>query len=80
MPGVLLVIALALVLGAYVRPRSRALAIVSVLAVLNVVTFVWAITDGKGDDPWSTIFLALGGAAIALALVPVGARMRRVDA
>jgi hypothetical protein len=77
MPGVILLVVLGLVLGATVRPASRAYAIVGALAVLDIASLIWSVADGKGDDPGWLPLMGVAGAAIALLLVRVGSTLRR---
>lgn len=77
MPGVIVLVVLGFVLGATVRPTARAYAIVGALAVLDIAALVWSVVDGKGDDPGWLPLLGVAGGAIALALVSLGARLRR---
>ena len=65
MPILIAAVALGVLLGIF-APRRVALALTGLAAALTVLVFVWAVADGKGDDPWWLIPIGIGGAALAL--------------
>ncbi len=68
MPLLVLLLALAVVLG-LVTTRRTATATTTAAAVLVLLAFIWAVLDGRGNDPaWLIpLAIAVGAAAIWLA-------------
>jgi peptidoglycan/LPS O-acetylase OafA/YrhL len=81
MPILLLTLILAVVLALTTR-RPIALGVTAAASVISMVTFVWAVADDKGDDPWWLILVAGAVCALALGLCAAlsGARARRLTA
>ena len=77
MPVLIAIIVLSAVAG-FVLPRATvAYLFAGALAVLANVVFIWAIADGKGDDPAWLLALSLAGGAIAIGAVRVTVGIRR---
>jgi peptidoglycan biosynthesis protein MviN/MurJ (putative lipid II flippase) len=76
MPVLIAAVVLAFVAGLAIRPPAFAYAVSGALGVACNVAFVWAIADGKGDDPAWIIVLSLAAAAVALGATWVGLRLR----
>jgi hypothetical protein len=76
MPVLILGLVIAAVLGLF---ASRRVALVGTTVVCAVVllVFVWAVADGKGDDPWWLVLVALAGCALALSLAAALPHARR---
>lgn len=76
MPLLILITIVGAVVGATVRKAGAAFAVTAVLGLVGIVQVVWAVTDGKGDDPaW---LIAVGVAAAVLSLgACAGARQLR---
>lgn len=68
MPIVLLAMLLGLVFGLSVRPPSRAYALTAIVNALGIAQMAWAVADGKGNDPWWIIPLAIPFAAASFGL------------
>ena len=65
-------------IGGLVIPRATvAYLFAGALALLANIVFVWAIADGKGDDPAWLLLISLAAAAIALAATRVAVAIRR---
>lgn len=67
MPVLIVALVIAAVLGLFASRRVALVGTTVVCAVVLVV-FVWAVADGKGDDPWWLVFVAIAGCALALSL------------
>ena len=76
MPVLIAVVVLAFVAGLAIRPPAFAFAVSGALGVACNVVFVWAIADGKGNDPAWLMALSLAAAAIAIGATWVGLRLR----
>jgi len=63
-------------LAGLLAPRTIAYGITAAAGAFTVFVFVWAVADGKGDDPVWLIALALGAVAIGFAVVEAAARGR----
>jgi hypothetical protein len=65
-PVAIACLVLAVVLGLF-APRRIALILTAAAAAITVLVFIWAVADGKGDDPWWLIPIgtAVGGVALA---------------
>ena len=75
MPVLVAIIVLSFVIGLFARPQvARGCAIG--LAVLANAVFVWAIADGKGNDPAALLALSLIGGALAVGAAHVASRLR----
>jgi hypothetical protein len=79
MPVLIVALIVAAVLGLF---ASRRVALVGTTVACSVVLVVcvWAVADGKGDDPWWLVLVALAGCALALSLaaaLPQARRARR---
>jgi hypothetical protein len=61
---------LAVVLGLF-APRRIALILTSAASALTLFVFVWAVADGKGDDPWWLVPVGAAAAGLALAACAV---------
>ncbi len=68
MPLLVLTLVVAVLAGFWLRPPA-AFAVTGALAALTVVSFVWSVADGKGDEPWWIVVIALAGAALAFGIV-----------
>lgn len=75
MPVLIAAVVVAAVLGLF-APRRVALAGTSLACAVVLVAFVWAVVDGKGDDPWWLVLVALAGCALALGLAAALPRAR----
>jgi hypothetical protein len=67
MPVIIVTLVIAVLLGLF-APRRIALAVTGAAAAFTVFAFVWAVADGKGDDPWWEIVVGVAGAALAVAI------------
>ena len=76
MPILIATVILSLLAGLLLRDRSVSIAIASILGLLSVVVFVWTVADGKGNDPWWLIPIAIAGAALAVAAAIGGHNLR----
>ena len=76
MPLVLVTVLLGAVLGYTVR-RPWAYTITAAVGAIAIVQIVWAVTDGKGNDPKWLIPAAVVGCAVALGLATATANLRR---
>ena len=65
MPLIIITLLIAAFAGAF-APRRAALTITVVAAVLTVLSFVWAVADGKGNDPVWLIGVAFVGGVAAV--------------
>jgi uncharacterized membrane protein len=62
-------------------PRRAAFTVTGALCVVTVVAFGWAVTDGRGTDPWWLLLVALAACALALTVVhALSGRQRRLPA
>ena len=77
MPLLIGALLIAAVLGLFTT-RRVALAGTSLACGIVLVAFVWAVVDGKGDDPWWLVLIAVAGCALAMGLA--GALPRARDA
>jgi hypothetical protein len=75
MPLVVLTLVAAVLTGLWL-PRPRAFAATGVLAVVTVAVFVWSVADGKGNDPWWIVLIALAASVVALGIVHALSRGR----
>jgi hypothetical protein len=79
MPILVAIIVVSFVTGLLAKPvTARSVAVV--LALLANAVFVWAIADGKGDDPAWIIALSVVGGALAVGAAHVAGRMRHATA
>ena len=76
MPILIAALVIAAILGLFAS-RRVALAGTTVACAVVMVTFVWAVADGKGDDPWWLVLVALAGCALALTLAAALPQARR---
>ena len=79
MPVLIAALVIAAVLGLFAS-RRVALAGTTVVCAVVIIAFVRAVVDGKGDDPWWLVLVALAGCALALTLaaaLPQARRARR---
>ena len=78
MPVLIAIVVMSFVAGLLVSRPAAVYAFTAVLAVLANVVFVWAIADGKGDDPaWIILFSLAGGVvAFGAAWAAIAARRR----
>ena len=77
MPVLIAIVILSAVAGLIVPRATVAYLFAGALAVLANVVFIWAIADGKGDDPAWLLLLSLAGGAMAIGAVRVGVAVRR---
>ena len=75
MPLLVLNAVISLVL-AFTARRTLAYGVAAALGVLGVVQMVWAVTDGKGDDPWWLVLIGVAGLVVNTALVAGASRGR----
>lgn len=75
MPLIVLTLLVAVVAGVWL-PRRAAFAVTGALGAVTLVVFVWSVTDGRGDDPWWLVLVALAAAGSALAVVALLSRHR----
>jgi hypothetical protein len=75
MPILVVTLVLAVLAGLFAPPRV-ALAVTGAGALFTVFTFVWAVADGKGDDPWWLVPIAIGAAILEI-LICLGLTRRR---
>ena len=75
MPVLIAVVVLSFVAGLLARPPV-AIAIALSLGVLANAVFVWAIADGKGDDPAWIILVSLAAAAVAVGAARLASSLR----
>jgi hypothetical protein len=82
MPVLIAIVLLSFVTGLLVRQTAVVYTFTGMLALLANVTFLWAIADGKGDDPgWIVLLsLAAGAAAFAAARGAIAIRRRFLHA
>jgi hypothetical protein len=57
-------------------PRRAAFAATAALSVVTLVAFVWAVSDGKGNDPWWLVLLAVAACGFAVGVVAFLSRRR----
>lgn len=77
MPVLIAIVVLSAVAGLAVPRASVAYAIASCLAVLANVVFVWAVADGKGDDPAWILLVSLAAGVVAIAATRATITIRR---
>ena len=77
MPVLIAAVIVSFVVGLGLRHRRMSAAAGAILGVVVIVGFVWAVADGKGDDPWWSIPIALAGAVVAVSAERAGAAVRR---
>jgi len=65
MPVLIATLVLAVLFGLF-TPARLALILTTVAAAFTAVVFIWAVADGKGDDPWWLIPVGVGGGVIEL--------------
>lgn len=66
MPMLIAIIVISGVAGLVARP-AIAYGVSGALALLGIVAFVWAVADGKGDDPGWLVAVAIAGGLLAIA-------------
>jgi hypothetical protein len=78
MPFIVITLVLAVILGLW-APRRWALAVTGAAAIITVFGHIWAVADGKGNDPWWEILIGVAGSLLALAICDrlSAARLRR---
>ena len=76
MPMLIAIIVVSAIAGLVARPPV-AYGIAGVLAVLGNVAVVWAVADGKGDDPAWTLVLGIVGGLLAVGACWGGQAIRR---
>lgn len=76
MPVMIGTIVISFLAGLLLRERRAATALAAVLGLLSVIALVWAVADGKGNDPWWIIPIAVAGAALAIAGAIAGHQLR----
>jgi len=79
MPILIAALVIAAILGLFAS-RRVALAGTTVVCAVVMVAFVWAVVDGKGDDPWWLVLVAVAGCALALTLAAALPQARRARA
>jgi hypothetical protein len=70
MPPIVVTLVIAVLFGLF-APRRVALVATVLAAAANAVVFVWAVADGKGDDPWWLIPIGIAGSALAVLICAV---------
>lgn len=80
MPFIVITLVLAVILGLW-APRVWALAVTGAAALITMFGHVWAVADGKGNDPWWEILIGAAGSLLALAICErlSAARLRRAN-
>jgi uncharacterized membrane protein HdeD (DUF308 family) len=76
MPLLVLSAVISLALGFATR-ATVAYGVAASLGVLGVVQMVWAVTDGKGDDPWWLVLIGIAALAANVGLVAFASRIHR---
>jgi uncharacterized membrane protein HdeD (DUF308 family) len=76
MPLLVLSALISAFLGFTLRSSATAYAVAAGLGLLGVVQMVWAVTDGKGDDPWPLVLIGIAGLAVNVGIVAATRRMR----
>ena len=76
MPVVIAAVLISVLAGLAFPRRTTAFAVGAVFGALTLVSFVWAVADGKGDDPWWEVLIGVGGAVLCVAAAAAGARLR----
>lgn len=80
MPLVILTTALGYILGRKAPTPGLAYALTACATAASTFIVIWAVADGKGDDPAWLIAVAASFGGIALALTRLGLSHRRVAA
>lgn len=75
MPVLIAIIVVSFALGLLARPPVARAAAIG-LAVLANAVIVWAIADGKGDDPAWLLVLSIIGGLLAVGAAQFGGRLR----
>jgi hypothetical protein len=75
MPLIVVTLVVAVLTGLWL-PRRAALAATAALCVVTLVAFVWAVSDGKGNDPWWLVVVAVAACGFALGVVESLSRRR----
>jgi hypothetical protein len=83
MPILIATLVLAVLFGLF-APSRVAVVLTAVAAGFTAFAFIWAVADGKGDDPWWLVLVGTGGGVLAILIClwltgrrapkPVGAR------
>jgi hypothetical protein len=76
MPILIAALLLATILGLF-APRRVALAGTAAACAVVLFTFTWALADGRGDDPWWLLLVALACCSLALGLAAKLPAVRR---
>jgi uncharacterized membrane protein HdeD (DUF308 family) len=67
MPILIAALVVAVLLGLFAQRRTAMIG--TAIACAGVLfTFTWAVADGRGNDPWWIMLIALAGCALALVL------------
>lgn len=75
MPVLIAIIVVSFALGLLARPSVARGAAIG-LAILANAVFVWAIADGKGNDPAWLLILSVIGGLLAVSAAQLGGRLR----
>ena len=60
--------------------RSIAYGVAGALGLLGLVQMVWAVSDGKGTDPWWLVLIGVAGIALNAGIVRVTDQVRATRA
>jgi hypothetical protein len=75
MPLIIITLIIAVMAGMF-APRRAALIITAVAAALTLVSFVWSLVDGQGNDPVWLLGVAVLGCGAAMAVADALSRRR----
>lgn len=76
MPVLVAIVVISFVVGLVASPPTARSVAVALAIVANAI-FVWAIADGKGDDPAWLIAISLVGGVLAVAAAHFAGKLRR---
>jgi hypothetical protein len=65
MPILIATLVLAVLFGLF-APSRVAVALTAVAAAFTAFVFIWAVADGKGDDPWWLVLVGIGGGVLEI--------------
>jgi hypothetical protein len=65
MPVLIATLVLAVLFGLFL-PARVALVLTAAAAGFTAFAFVWAVADGKGDDPWWLVLLGTGAGVLGV--------------
>ena len=75
MPLIVITLVVAVLTGIWL-PRRAALAVTATLCLVTLTAFVWAVSDGRGNDPWWLVIVAVVACGFALGVVAILSRRR----